>query len=595
MSLLSWCLGLLFAGRVVQPVVRENRTTEPRTEPRSQHLDGLRISPRASAAFAAMDQQVSPFRLPRYAPGVIPEGMALDDVNTSIQAVFDFGSSFHGMFAEGIGFMGYPYLAELSQRAEYRRAVETVAEEMTRRWIKISADGEQDKTDKVKQLEDALDKFRVRDAFRKAIEHDGYFGRGMLYLDYGESDPAELRTRLVYKPEKLAKGALKAIRVIDPVWTGPNQYSATDPTRTDFYAPQSWFVMGKVIHATRLLMIVSRPLPDILKPAYAFSGLSLTQIMKPYVDNWLRTRQSISDLVSSFTQFNLATDLTSYLGGGDASPEGQRLRDFADTRNNRGLLVTDKEKEELNNVSAPLGTLDKLQAQAQEQIAAIVGQPLVKYLGITPSGLNASSDGEVRVFYDHMHALQERVLDDPMRTILRLLQIDIWGEADEEIDFEWVPLFELDEVARATLRKTNADTDAVLANDIGAIDADEVRQRVAAELDSPYSGLDLTKPAPGPPAPTGMEDMYNGLGGEPVNAEQAAAAAIAQALAGSDPGEDATPAATTPEDALVAALAPPDLDPAQGTLPLDQVVPAPPGAPHLGGIVAAALTVRRPG
>jgi len=507
--------------------------------------------------------------------------MAMDDINASIQAVFDYGSSFHGMFAEGIGFMGYPYLAELSQRAEYRRAVEMFAEEMTRRWIKISADGEDDKTDRVKELEDALDKFRVRDAFRKALEHDGYFGRGMLYLDYGETDPAEVRTRLVYRPEKLQRGALKAIKPLDPVWTGPNRYSATDPTRRDFYSPQTWFVMGREIHATRLLSIISRPVPDILKPAYAFSGLSLCQLMKPYVDNWLRTRQAISDLVNSFTTFNLQTDLTLYLGGGDGSPEARRLRDFADLRNNRGLLVTDKEKEALENVAAPLGTLDKLQAQAQEHLASVTGIPLVKLLGITPSGLNASSDGEVRVFYDHLHALQEKVLDDPMRIILRLLQIDCWGEVDEDIDFEWVPLWELDEVAKANMRKVNADTDTALVG-LGAIDADEVRQRVGAELDSPYAGLDLTKEAPGPPAAPGMEDLYSGLGGEPIGVkpEQQAAQAIAMALAPVDSGEDAPAPITTPEDAIMAALL-------SGQMQDDALPPS--ATPHLGAVIASAL------
>ncbi|MGF6605041.1 hypothetical protein P3T23_009802, partial [Paraburkholderia sp. GAS448] len=47
----------------------------------------------------------------------------------------------------------------------------------------------------------------------------------------------------------------------------------------------------------------------MLKPAYAFGCLSLSQIAKPYVDNWLRTRQSVSDLLHSFSTMVLKTNL----------------------------------------------------------------------------------------------------------------------------------------------------------------------------------------------------------------------------------------------------------------------------------------------
>ena len=45
-------------------------------------------------------------------------------------------------------------------------------------------------------------------------------------------------------------------------------------------------------------------------------------------------------------------------------------------------------------------------------MCSVSGQPLVKFTGITPNGLNASSDGEIRVFYDDIHAEQEAVFRD---------------------------------------------------------------------------------------------------------------------------------------------------------------------------------------
>ena len=47
------------------------------------------------------------------------------------------GDALNVSFAEGIGFLGYSYLAALTQRAEYRRISERLASEMTRKWIRF--------------------------------------------------------------------------------------------------------------------------------------------------------------------------------------------------------------------------------------------------------------------------------------------------------------------------------------------------------------------------------------------------------------------------------------------------------------------------
>ncbi|WP_198327721.1 hypothetical protein [Mesorhizobium sp. WSM1497] len=39
-----------------------------------------------------------------------------------------------------------------------------------------------------------------------------------------------------------------------------------------------------------------------MKPTYSFGGLSLSQMVKPYVDNWLETRQSVNDIISATTR-----------------------------------------------------------------------------------------------------------------------------------------------------------------------------------------------------------------------------------------------------------------------------------------------------
>jgi len=448
---------------------------------------------------------VSPFTIWEPAPGVMPKGESAN------QMAMDYGladvMSFAGAAGyEGIGFLGFAYLAELAQRPEYRRISETMAKEMTRKWIKLTIEGDDDKSEKLKALKDAMDAFAVRDKFTEIAQHDGFSGRAHLFIDTGKDEADELKAPLVVHRGKIAKGGLKALRVVEPFWAYPAGYNAISPLKPNFYRPQSWYVQGQEIHVSRFLTFIARDVPDILKPGYAFAGLSLTQMAKPYVDKWIRTQKSVEDLIHSFSVSGIATNMAATLDGGGGASLFDRIDLFNRCRDNRGTMVLDKDTEEFFNVSTPLGTLDHLQAQAQEHIASVVGIPLVILTGITPSGLNASSQDEIRVFYDWILAQEEHFFRPHLETVIDIIQLSTFGEIDPAIGFEFVPLWQLDEAAKAAVRKTDVDTAVELIN-AGVISPDEERVRVARAQDTAYAGLDLSDPAPGPPAQAEGEEV----------------------------------------------------------------------------------------
>lgn len=449
-------------------------------------------------------------------PGVIPIG-AQDAVAAMDATPYDYVNAVHN---NGAYFVGYPILAGLAQRPEHRKIVGTLAEEHTRKWISLKYSGETDATERLEQLEAAMKRFRLREVFKDALEHDGFFGRGQIYIDVktpsGErasDNDEELGKLLVIDKAKIAQGGLLAFRTVEPVWTYPGQYQSTNPLAANYYNPESWYVMGKKVHVSRLLTIVSRPVPDMLKPAYNFGGLPLTQLLDPYVNNWLRTRDSISDLIHSFSTSILKTNMGTVLSGEPDISIYARADLFNKTRDNRGLMILDNESEDLAQVNTPLSTLDALQAQSQEHMASISGIPLVKLLGTQPAGLNASSDGEIRVFYDTIAASQQDNLRPLIKKALDIIQLSEFGEIDTGIDFDFLPLYQMDETQQATIRKTEADTDAVYIQ-AGVLDPSEVRQRLANNPDSPYDGLD---PDDVPEAP----DM--GMGGEALKDEETGA------------------------------------------------------------------------
>lgn len=454
------------------------------------------------------------YRIPPKLPGVwpkeLPKGdklvLAMDGENRECEPqlaqdgggpampqAWGFGDA--GVIGPGVAFLGFPYLAELAQITEYRTPAESLSTEMTRTWLRLKNKGDDDKSEKIRELEERLEALKIRDLFREAALKTEQFGRAHISVNIKNQD--DDRTRQLPLTE-VKQGSLEGFSCIEPYWLTPYSWNATHPERSDFYRPQSWFVLGRKTHHTRLLTFIFREVPDLLKPAYDFAGVSITQLMMPYVNRWLRTAKSVNDLINIFSIVTLATDLQSMLQQPVDSPQGlvQRIKGFTQLRDNKGAMVINKTTEELSMQNVPLSSLDKLQAQAQEHMATPGRMPLIKFFGITPTGLNAQSDGEFQAWYDYVRALQRLGFDAHFTRVLALIEMDMYGEVDPDISHEWLPLYEPTPKEIAENRKADTERDGNLI-DKGVVSAEEVRDKLKKDPTSGYDGLE--GPPPDPP------------------------------------------------------------------------------------------------
>ena len=496
-----------------------------------------------------------------------------------------------------------------------------------------------------------MERLEVLDKFYTLAVQDGLFGRSHLFLNFGQDldDPKvedELKTPIGDGRDKISKGkvekgSFKELKTVEPVWVYPTTYNAVNPLKENWYNPEVWWVLGKQVHRSRLPVFVGHPVPDLLKPAYSFGGLSLSQMVKPYVDIWLTTRQSVADLIHSFSVMVLLTDLQTLLqSGGGAGSLIARAELFNALRDNQGLMVVNKATEDFKNVSASLSGLHELQAQAQEHLCVpgdtlvetdrgqvpisevtvddlvmtrnglapidwvgvtghtnrliefttehcavkVTGNhpmylpntdgfvsaedvptsatlaesrvwinanrlhfgdddgnaasrysratvenkgviklnhdvpvynlrvsdpylheffangicvsncsvsriPLVKLTGISPSGLNASSEGELRVYFDTISAYQNRFFRPHLTRVINFMQLSLFGEIDPEISWKFKPLWEMSEKEKSELQKSDADRDQVYV-DMGAFAPEEIRKIKIDDPELPYTGLD---------------------------------------------------------------------------------------------------------
>jgi phage-related protein (TIGR01555 family) len=499
-----------YNGRYISPgaltMVKPKTPAEPKTELKKK---GTGLSSAVNKALAATTPKKTyefPVKPPDLAPGVVPKGSTAPVMATDSNPY-----SFAAQQFSGGGFPGFSYLSNLATRAEYRAFAAALSTEVTREWIKFTSKEDDDDTnaEKIKAIEEEFNRLNVRGVIQKAAEHDCLFGRGQIFIDV---DRADRKTPLILDPRTVKKGSLKQIVPVEAVWTTPAAYNALDPVAPDFYKPSRWFMLGQEVHASRLMTIVTRELPDILKPAFNFAGISLSQLAEPYVDNWLRTRQSVADLINNFSITALATSMDQVLQGEDDGTDlFARATLFTATRSNKGLMLLDKDREDLVQLNVPLGGLHELQAQSQEHMCSVSRMPATVLTGIQPSGLNVTSDGETRAWYDWIAAQQESNYRHPLEVILQVVQLSLFGEIDPNIGISFNPLYQMTPKELSEIRFQDSQT-AGNYIDRGVLDPSEERERLARDPDSGYQGLDAAA-LPVPPPDPGPGDLQPGAGG----------------------------------------------------------------------------------
>ncbi len=484
---------------VKRPVGRPKKTP-PSIDPAKRSAGLRRAADKARAAATPAKSYDFPVKPPKLMPGVVPAGedapVLAMDVNPYAYAADCF---------PGGGFPGFAYLSQLATRAEYRAFAATLSTELTREWLEFTSkqDDDDDTADKIKKIEEEFKRLNVRCAIQKGAENDSYFGRAQIFL---EIDGADRKTPLILDPRTVGLGSLSRVVPVEAIWTTPAGYNALDPAAPDFYKPSKWYMLGQEVHASRLMTVVTRPLPDILKPAFNFAGMSLSQLAEPYVDNWLRTRQSVADLLDNFSTTALKTSMDQILQGDDDGADLLHRADlFTATRSNKGLMLLDMEREDLVQINTPLSGLHELQAQSQEHMCSVSRMPAIILTGISPGGLNASSDSEIRVFYDWIAAQQEAFWREPLEVILKAVQLSLFGEIDPDIGLAFVPLFQMTPAEEAEIRAKDGVTDCAYVA-AGIIDPSEVRDRLAKDPASGYQGLDTSIELVPPTAPADEQD-----------------------------------------------------------------------------------------
>lgn len=397
-------------------------------------------------------------------------------------------------------FLGYAEYSLLAQNGVLYNMCNTPATEMTREWIEFVNTGKDDKTDKIAELEREYERLNVRDLFQRAAFFTFSQGGILMYPKLrGDEENNELQQELYIDNMKIGKGDLEYLTLIEPIWYVPIRYITDNPLSKWFYKPEFWTAMGRILHSSRVFQFIHNEAPNIIKPQYNFNGIPMMQQAIPFVMPFETMRNTIIEIVQKLNLTVLKTGLQAIVtGAGTQDPNtncnaganlGTRIRALNATRTNSGTLAIDMENEDIMNLTMSLQGLDELFSRYAEMMCIIPKLPATEFLGVSPRGFNATGEFEMKKYHRHIRSLQEQVFRPHLIKIHQLAQLNIWGEIDPDIKFEFKKLDEANELEESTIR-LNAMTEATGYAGAGIVTPEEVRTKIQDDESSGWNGLE---------------------------------------------------------------------------------------------------------
>jgi phage-related protein (TIGR01555 family) len=463
----------------------------------SDHFVGIQDFKKAQKLADTMNLN---FQKPLPVP-VDPSGleMAMDGEGTALKANFRF---FRNNIPDAIldwfgdqGFIGYQLCSIIAQHWLVLKAIRMPARDAVRKgWETTVTDGTDIPPDVLDQLKKIDERMKLKENLVEFVSMGRTFGLRIAIFVVESPDPFYYEKP--FNPDGVTPGSYKGISQVDPYWVTPilDFIGASDPADKNFYEPLYWTIGGRKYHRSHLCIFRGDPVADALKPSYLYGGISVPQKIYERVYNAERTANEVPLLALTKRTTTIHTDTDKVT----ADPEEfeRKMAIWIHYRDNHGIKVLG-EDETMEQFDTSLSDLDAVVMTAYQLVASASGVPATKLLGTSPKGFNTTGEGEESSYHEELETIQTHDMT-PMITRHHMCAIRSEIVPDEEnqiaAPFEtgvnWYPLDAPTATERATINLTKAQTDASLVQ-AGAIDGIDVRERLIADPESGYSGLEL--------------------------------------------------------------------------------------------------------
>ena len=376
-----------------------------------------------------------------------------------------------GSIADG-GQYNVDYLSRNRQQldAMYRsswicgKAVDCVAQDMTKRGIEINSEAE---PGEIYDLMAEWKTLKVWDRLADNVKWARLYGGSIavILLD-GQNFLTPLRV------ETVGKDQFKGLLVLDRWQVQPSSELVTE-LGPELGLPKYYTLANMKggaklaqdkIHHSRVLRMEGLDLPFFQRVSEQGWGQSVLERLFDRLLAFDSTTQGAAQLVyKAHLRTYKIKDLRNLIAAGGKMLEGvtKQIEFIRSTQTNEGLTLMDAE-DEFEAHQYNFGGLDTVLLQFSQQLSGAIDIPLTKLFGQSPAGLNATGENDIRNYYDGIEQEQERRLRAGVKLLLSVSFRSKFGrDMPAGTDFSFRPLWQTSDIEKSTI--TGTTTTAIAA------------------------------------------------------------------------------------------------------------------------------------
>lgn len=385
------------------------------------------------------------------------------------------------------GFIGYQACAIMAQHWLINKACETPAKDALRNGWKIKADKGL-KQENVDSLVGKDDKYRIVDNALQFSKMSRIFGIRIAIFVVESDDPDYYEKP--FNIDGVKKGKYRGISQVDPYWCVPELRNSDilDPASQNFYEPEYWIIGGRTYHKSHLCVGIFAEVPDIMKPAYRYGGVSLTQMIYERVYCAERSANEGPQLLMTKRKNVKKVDLESAA----LNPSGfkGRAEESVFLRDSYGVEFIDLD-EDYTQHETSLADVDSVIMTEYQLVASIANMPATRLIEMQPKGFNSAGENEQKNYRQALKSIQTHEMSPLIRGhYIRLAKSDLDITVDD-IDLLWNSTDDptAEQVVDRNLKKMDY---YLKAQESGAASADDIADALNNDDESGFSNL---KPA----------------------------------------------------------------------------------------------------
>lgn len=359
--------------------------------------------------------------------------------------------------AAGI-YYGFPLITDDQLLNSYRgswlarKIVNIPAQDSVRKWRDWQAEADQ-----ITFLEKEERRLGVRQKLYQAMVRARLFGGAAIVIGTGETD---LETSLPV--ERIKKGGVRYLTVMSrlELTAGETDWDVT----SEFYGQPREYTVARTsqkIHPSRIAIFIGdrHPEPQFNLFGPVGWGDSVLTAMFRAVTQMDATFQNVANLVfeANVDVFGVPDLLDSIADPEYQTRMMQRFGLVAANKGINGSILRDA-AETYERKTIAFGGTHEIIDKFILNVCGASDIPATRLFGMSPAGLSATGESDLRNYYDSIAANQTVFLQPSIDRLDECVIRSALGARPEEIFYNWSPLWQISEKERSEIGKANAET-----------------------------------------------------------------------------------------------------------------------------------------